>query len=228
MRHCSIYVLGVFLLLRSLSPPVWAEVDAARLLQVVEHWLELQEALQRERTEWHAQRDSMQHGIELLQREQELLRSRIAGAEADMDELAAADLAEAQLRSALQQTLADVESRIPVQSRERASEALRLELEQAIRNQNEHHAIHLERNVMTGPDQQQRQMQVLRLGHAQAYAVSPDTLHAAHGVWDGELWHWEWNAAWAENIRTAIRIAAGELAPRWVPLPVTLIDREAP
>lgn len=211
-----------------LNPCARADVDVRQLRTAVEQWVELQDTLHREQTDWNHQRESLEHNLALLERERDQLTARIAAATAEMDEQTEAQWEEEQLRTALRQTLADAAQLIPAASREPAPERLRELLDTSVREHRAHRTLHIDRVRMTTPTGRQIQMQQLRLGHAQAYAVSPDDHYAAHGVWDGSDWQWQWNPAWATGIRTALRIVEGDIAPRWVPLPVTLLNTEVP
>lgn len=204
------------------------ETDSRKLMAVVEQWVELQNTIHQEQTEWKQQRESLQHSLSLLKREQEQLTARIDAAAADMDEYAEAKWEEEQLRTSLQRVLAEAAEQIPEDTRDPASERLRTLLDDTVRAHRENRTLHIDRARMTSPEGHDIQMQQLRLGTTQAYAVSPDDQFAAHGVWDGEEWHWRWNSDWATPIRTALRIAEGEIAPRWIALPVTLMEAEPP
>ena len=205
-----------------------AETDNRQLMAVVEQWVELQNTIHQEQTEWKQQRESLQHSLSLLDREQKLLAARIDTAAADMDEHAETQWEEEQLRTSLRRILAEAAEQIPGDSREPAPERLRALFDDTVRAHREHRTLHMDRTRMTSPEGHHIQMQQLRLGTAQAYAVSPDDQFAAHGVWDGEEWLWRWNSDWATPIRTALRIAEGEIAPRWIALPVTLQEAEPP
>lgn len=203
----------LFLAILGIHPVGAEKVDARRLMSTVEQWLELRDTIHREQTEWRLQSQSLRHNLTLLQSEHDQLTARIATATASMDEQTEAEWEEQQLLTSLEQSLAEA-----------AAEQLRPLLDATVQAHNKHRGIHTDRARMTTPTGQQLLMQTLQLGNAQVYAVSPDDQYAAHGVWDGSDWHWQWNPAWAPAIRTALRIVAGELAPRWVPLPVTMLE----
>lgn len=205
--------------------PLRAEVvDTRRLMSAVEQWVELQDTIHREQAEWKQQSESLRHHLSLLQREHDQLTARIAAAKEEMDEQTAAEWEEQQLLTSLQQSLSEAATLLSSTPRESTTEQLGPLLDQTVRAHRDHRGIHTDRARMTTPSGQKVLMQTLQLGTTQAYAVSPDDQYAAHGVWDDSAWQWQWNPDWASSIRTALRIAAGERPPRWVPLPVKMLE----
>ena len=203
-----------------------AEPAPRELMRAVEQWIELRDTLHRERVEWDATRTSLEQGIELLNRERDLLETRIAEHAAEADEATDEELALEQRRSAQDNVLRNATAQL-----ESSDAALPDQLSAifavALDKQREHQSIRVDQQLLDTPNDTQRLMDVLYLGHAQAYAVSRNDQNAAHGVWDGREWTWNWDARHAPAIREAIRVQQGELAPRWTRLPVVILPEEA-
>lgn len=203
-----------------------AESEPRELMHTVEQWIELRDTLHRERVEWDATRTSLEQGIELLNRERDLLETRIAEHAAEADEATDQELALEQRRSAQDNALRNATAQLK-SSDAALSDQLSAIFATALDTQREHQSIRVEQQLLDTPDDTQRLMDVLYLGHAQAYAVCRNDQNAAHGVWDGHEWTWNWDARHAPAIREAIRVRQGELAPRWTRLPVVILPEEA-
>jgi len=223
-----------------------ADASVPELMRKVEQVVEIRDTMHHERVAWDAQKQSMEHGLRLLQREKELLEERIAEwtdtADEQSDERVTLEQQRTKQESAFQgaDRSLDAHQAFLAQARKffpehfegapgaTLSERLGYIFGSANRVQRDHGRIAHTRQLMDIPDSGRRQMDVLKLGHAQAYAVSPDDRLAGHGVWTGTEWVWTWDAAWAPVIREAVRIHQGELAPRWTFLPVTMLGQEGP
>lgn len=223
-----------------------AEGPVAELMSAVEQLDAVRETLQRERSEWRVQKASMLHGIGLLDRERALLEERLSEWDATSDVEDEEALRIEQRRAAQERALAlagrlldDATPRMraardafpdlfAVEATTGPVERLRILLDAAAQLQRRQQRLLHEQRLMDLPDGGRRQMDLLQLGHSQAYAVSPDDRMAAHGVWSGEAWAWRWDPAWATSIRQAIRVHLAEVPPRWVLLPVSRREEEEP
>ena len=223
-----------------------AQDPVQELLSEVERLDTLRETLQRERAEWEIQKESMTHGMDLLQREKALLEQRIAAwtetADVQDEEALRLEQRRAEHARALQEAgrrLDDVHASLQsarclfpdlfeAEGATAPADRLRTLFGAATGLQRQLQSVVFEQQLMDLPDGSRRQMDVLKLGHSQAYAVALDNTTAAHGVWSGERWEWRWDPAWAREIRHAIRVYQGEGAPRWVLLPVSMPEGDRP
>ncbi len=233
LNNHSYWWVGLTVLVAAMGAhEVRADAGARDLMRAVEQWIELKDVLHREKVEWETARASLEQGIDLLTREKELLEARIAEHTTEADAVTDEQVAMEQRRTAQEEALrgafgvlaswlnTDLErdGALP----DKLSEVLN----DAIAAQRKHEAIRLDQELLNAPDDTQLLMDVLYLGHAQAYAVSRNDETAAHGVWDGRKWMWKWDARHAPVIREAVRVQQGELAPRWIQLPVTVLSKE--
>ncbi len=226
---------------------VLAETPVTALLRDIDALRKVRETLQAERVEWETQREAMERSMALLQREKDVLESRIAEHERIVDEHTAEEVARERRRANQEQTLQQVgqwiSAHAAVWDQARAAFPDRFETPPAEPTptqqlqrffgvaaaiQRLHNSITVEHRIMDLPAGGRRQMEALFIGRAQAYAVSPDDTLAAHGVWTGTEWKWAWNPDWAATIRTAVRVHQGALSPRWVMLPLTVPGESAP
>lgn len=81
--------------------------------------------------------------------------------------------------------------------------------------------VHTVQLMLTGTDGVLRLHDVLYLGLAQAFAVSPDGRSAGRGLPAPDGWHWHWDDSWGRTIRRALRAASGNAGDGMVPLPLT-------
>ena len=204
-----------------------AETDARDLMRAVEQWVELTDTRHRERVEWETTRASLEQGIDLLTREKALLEARIAKHTAAADVATEEELAIEQRRTAQKNALRTAATLLDTPlSDTPLPDTLSTVFNNAIAVQRNNQTIRFDQQLLDTPDDTQLLMDVLYLGHAQAYAVSRHDQTAAHGVWDGDDWIWNWDPRHAPAIREAIRVQQGELAPRWTRLPVTVLSPE--
>jgi hypothetical protein len=80
--------------------------------------------------------------------------------------------------------------------------------------------VHDGRMVLTAPDGRRVEMDVLFLGLAMGYAVSPDGRRAAVGRPGGEGWSWEWRPELAASIAKALAIHRKQEPAAFLALPV--------
>ncbi len=212
------------------AAPAHAETDARDLMRAVEQWVELTDTRHRERVEWEATRASLEQGIDLLAREKALLEARIAEHSAEADVATDEELAIEQRRTAQNNALRDANVQLADWPDTKADtplpDTLSTVFNSAIAAQRDNQTIRFDQQLLDTPDATQLLMDVLYLGHAQAYAVSRHDQTAAHGVWNGAAWTWSWDPRHAPAIREAIRVQQGELTPRWTRLPVTVLFPE--
>ncbi len=218
--------------------PARGESTSERIAQV-DAWLRLRRELAQEREAWNARRRSLEQRIDLLQREKLALQQRLSdgthaarrdteehealqrGLAAWEDELHRAEDSLTALAHQLD-TAPDGEAwRLPQEGA--LTERLGALFTRALDLQRRHQRLWHETQVLDTPEGRRR-MDVLHLGFAQAYAVTPDNRLAGHGVWTGARWRWSWNPDWAPAIRHALHIQQAESPPRWVELPITLPD----
>lgn len=241
MRNVRIYILMGLMSGAHLASA--DEVAVPALMRTVEQWVEVQDTLHRERVAWTEQQESMKQGMRLLEREKALLEERIAEWEETADEQSADQVAMESRRNQQQQAIQRVASALDERQRdvERMRDAfpdafdavgaekstvtrLRALLGAATAIHRDQQSIRYARELMAIPEAGRRQLEILYLGHAQAYAVSADDQYAAHGVWEHGAWRWTWAPDFAPGIREAIRVQQGELAPRWLYLPLGLME----
>lgn len=82
--------------------------------------------------------------------------------------------------------------------------------------------IHLAKEILTTPEGTRREMDVLYIGLGAAFAVSTDSQSSARAVFTSSDWQWEWNPAWAGDIRRLVRIYLKEETASFVNLPMTV------
>ncbi len=209
-----------------------AEPDARALMGAIEQWVALVDTQHRERVEWETARASLEQGIDLLTREKELLTARIDEHAAAADAVTDEKLAEEQRRTDQDRALRDATAQLAawLGSDTEHVAPLTITLSEvctdAVAALRQHQAIRLDPQLLASPDGTERLMDVLYLGHAQAYAVARNDQTAAHGVWNGAAWTWEWDPYHAPAIREAVRVQQGERAPRWTLLPITVLPAE--
>ena len=85
-----------------------------------------------------------------------------------------------------------------------------------------HHDIHDLKELLTMPDDSRREVDVLYLGLARAFAVSTDNAWAANGTPTGKGWHWETRENIADPVRRAISIYKREEPAAFVELPLAI------
>ena len=73
--------------------------------------------------------------------------------------------------------------------------------------------------VLTGPDDIQREFQILQLGLSFAYAVAPEAKIAGIGFQTDGVWTWQWKDEWFPAIRKAVDICSGKHPPVLLQLP---------
>ena len=216
----------ILLLLVVTSFSARAESEPRELMRSVEQWIELTDTLHRERVEWGAARASLEQGIDLLTREKAMLEARIAEHAAEADAATDEEVALEQRRAAQDSAIREAATLL-TKSDAALPDQLSAVFTNAIDAQRDHQSIRVDEELLDTPEDTQLLMDVLYLGHAQAYAVSRNDQAAAHGVWDGHTWTWKWDPRHAPAIREAIRVQQGELAPRWTRLPVVILPAEA-
>jgi len=223
------------------------EASVIDVMREVDQLRQVRETLRAEQVEWETRKASMEHGMMLLEREKEQLTARIAEAGERMDERSEEEVQRERRRTDQEQALRGVDrwmdDHSDVSARARAAfpesfetsagdeavaERLRRILAAASTIHRRSRTVSVEPVLMDAPDATRRRMDVLYLGLAQAYAVSPDNSYAAHGVWAGTAWEWTWNADWADAFRHAVRIHQGDVASRWVSLPIAVVGDESP
>lgn len=237
-------VAGTAALVAGPSPA--ANPSVARLIHEVEQLAAIRDSIQREQLEWDIEKETMRHGILLLEEEksrlQHLLEAQRKTASEKSEEernrkqgVLEQERSLHQAEHGLDQYAARIDAArklFPNLFQEPPRTALGDRLNRlfsaAIAVQREHQSILYTREVMTLPDASRRQMELLRLGHSQTYAVSPDDRVAAHGVWTGSQWEWTWDASMASQIRKAVRVHQGDITPRWVFLPVAVLEKGSP
>lgn len=82
--------------------------------------------------------------------------------------------------------------------------------------------VHLVRQPLEDPGQVPREMEVLYLGLAAAFAVSPDDSAAAVARPGPDGWVWRWDASLAGPVRSAVAIYRKEQPAAFVTLPLEL------
>ena len=82
--------------------------------------------------------------------------------------------------------------------------------------------VYLFRQPLTDPQQVRREMDILYLGLAVAFAVSADGTSAAAGAPAAGGWEWRWDPALAPSVRTAVAIYRKEQPASFVVLPLEL------
>ncbi len=83
-------------------------------------------------------------------------------------------------------------------------------------------AIHAGRLILTPPTGEAREMDVLQLGLATAFAVAADGSLAAVGTPGADAWQWEWRPELAKSIRTALLVYQKKQPAEFVELPLQL------
>ncbi len=222
--------------------PILADDPIAGLMSDVRQWVELQDAIHRERVEWERTVAKIGQQIELLEKEKALLSTQIEEALALSDDATESRVTQEERFKAqerafeklethwkeIQPLIQEARSALPSHFTDSPAGTLNDRyaafFAMAVQVQRHGQAIHHESRLLTQPDGSRRLMDILQFGHALAYAVSPDDQSAAFGVWSGSDWEWSWNSAWAPTIRTALRIHRGESAPRWVSLPFQALE----
>lgn len=250
--------LSILLTMTFLATPAWTyagsatEPDSVALVRDVERLIALRLTLRRETRQWESQREKLEQRIGLLERERDRLSERFAEIErAHHERTRVAD--ETQTRIAASETaFAEAESRV-TRVRARMTDARRL-IPEGLRDamvfshapenglpgqltglfqetlgvQRLNREVHVTHLTRIAPDGTHRRFDALLLGLSQAYVVSPDNGMAGHGIRGAHEWAWTWNAAWAGNIRRALRIAQDEASPRRIPLPAGWVDMREP
>lgn len=103
-----------------------------------------------------------------------------------------------------------------------AGERLRLVLALTTEIEQFDASIHAGRLILSPPDGQAREMDVLQLGLGTAFAVAADGSQAAMGRPGAEAWQWEWRADLAEPIRIALQVYHKQRPAEFVSLPLQL------
>jgi len=85
--------------------------------------------------------------------------------------------------------------------------------------------VYLFRQPLADPQQVQREMDVIYLGLAMAFAVSGDGATAAAGTPAADGWAWRWDPALAGPVRTAVAIYRKEQPATFVALPLELAPK---
>jgi hypothetical protein len=197
----------------------------------------LEDAAHQEQVAWQEAAAHVRQEVTLLEEEKRALEARIAeqrrslsaAAEEDVEgaavqqrqakDLAAAELelaALAHLGSQWQARYLDLDIAVADNSRLARWRQGLVTAQQVLRRALR---VHVGRETLTTPDGA-RQMDVLYLGGAQAYAVALNDQLAGHAYWTGSAWSWTWDTRWADAVRQAWRIVHEERPPAWVTLPV--------
>jgi hypothetical protein len=134
----------------------------------------------------------------------------------------------ARLPPALRESLTAAFKRLPAdeKQREALSDGARLQTVVALYAELDklQHAWHPVKEVLPLPDGSRKEMDVLYLGLARAFAVSPDNDYAAVGVPGPEGWTWDARPRLAPAVRRAVEVVLREHPAELVVLPLQVKD----
>ena len=82
--------------------------------------------------------------------------------------------------------------------------------------------MHLSHAVIQSPDGRSLECDMLFLGLARGYALTPNGKNAAVGSWTGDGWAWEWRKDIAPEVQKAIECYNKERAASFVNLPLSI------
>ena len=86
------------------------------------------------------------------------------------------------------------------------------------------HEIHVVKETHALPDGTRKEMDVLYIGLARAFAVSADAQYAAVGTPDARGWTWQPQPNIADSVQEAVSISRREQPAQWVDLPFQLLE----
>lgn len=258
MKRRIFTILGLMAMTLNATAQTNATQPLATLDALVQQWMQLRTTIATEQTEWEQQRQQWQQEIALLQQESQILQQEIDADQAnhtDTENQHANLLAKQsqleqereELRKLFERSATYAQAwlpRIPPSLRQNLQKNLALlgespQTEQSLTEkaqtlvalysqieslQNQIHQV----TAMIQTDDHRQQADVLYIGLAQAFAVSPGDDWAAIGRPTQTGWHWQSAPQHAQAIRQAIRVFSRQQIASLVTLPLQIQSMEQP
>ena len=217
---------GVLLVLLTLGGGLARAEDVVTLEELVKQWVELRSEIADAERTWTEQEKTWNQEIALLKEEwarlQQALDADAKKRVAELTDRTELVARKNELKSVLE------ELRAILGDTANHTEAVSRQMQQRLASYSEqddlHHSIQVSRQIVEVSPGTRKEVDVLRLGLARAFAVSDANDWAAVGTVHGDSWQWAARPELANTVRRSIAIYAHDEAAALVKLPLQAIE----